>query len=91
MVHDEFDALRVKAIVGHYLLHPLYLSTYHIEHVLELNEYMKWVLKLLDVLILDPTPLLKGDAGPSRTSPRPSGGAGPADAGSTAGVGGVSR
>ena len=59
--HDEFDALRVKAIVGHYLLHPLYLSTYHIEHVLELNEYMKWVLKLLDVLILDPTPLLKGD------------------------------
>jgi len=43
------------------LLHPLYLSTYHIEHVLELNEYMKWVLKLLDVLILDPTPLLKGD------------------------------
>jgi hypothetical protein len=59
--HDEFDALRVKAIVGHYLLHPLYLSTYHIDHVLELNDYMKWVLQLLDALILDPMPLLKGD------------------------------
>ena len=55
------SAARVKAIVGHYLLHPLYLSTYHIEHVLELNDYMKWVLNLLDVLILDPTPLLEGD------------------------------
>ena len=58
---DEFDALRVKAIVGHYLLHPLYLSTYHVNHVLELNDYMKWVLELLDMLIVDPTPLLKGD------------------------------
>ena len=29
--------------------------------MLELNEYMKWVLNLLDALILDPMPLLKGD------------------------------
>ena len=59
--HDEFDALRVKAIVGHYLLHPLYLSTYHMEHVLELNEYVTWVLTLFDALIADPAPLLKGE------------------------------
>jgi hypothetical protein len=58
---DEFDALRVKAIVGHYLLHPLYLSTYHVNHVLELNEYVTWVLALLDGLIADPTPLLAGE------------------------------
>ena len=59
--HDEYDALRVKAIVGHYLLHPLYLSTYHIKHVLELNKYVQWVLTLLDGLVADPTPLLQGD------------------------------
>ena len=59
--HDVIDALRVKAIVGHYLLHPLYLSTYHVNHVLELNDYMAWVLLLLDALIVDPTPLLKGE------------------------------
>ena len=58
---DEFDACRVKAIVGHYLLHPLYLSTYHVNHVLELNDYMVWVLALFDALIVDPSPLLKGD------------------------------
>lgn len=58
---DEFDALRVKAIVGHYLLHPLYLSTYHLDHILELNDYCLWVLSLLESLIADPTPLLKGE------------------------------
>ena len=58
---DEYDALRVKAIVGHYLLHPFYLSTYHIRHVLELNKYAEWVLQLLDRLIDDPAPLLAGD------------------------------
>jgi len=50
---DQYDALRVKAIIGHYLLHPLYLSTYHIHHVLELNDYLVWVLQLLDALIVD--------------------------------------
>ena len=58
---DEFDALRVKALVGHYLLHPLYLSTYHIDHVLELNKYVEWVLELFDSLIADPAPLLCGE------------------------------
>ena len=53
---DEFDALRVKAIVGHFLLHPLYLSTYHINHVLELNDFVTWVLALFDRLIADPAP-----------------------------------
>ena len=58
---DEFDALRVKAIVGHYLLHPLYLSTYHVNHVLDLNNYMQCVLELFDRLIVDPSPLLAGE------------------------------
>ena len=60
--HDEYDALRVKAIVGHYLLHPLYLSTYHVSHVLELNDYVVWVLALFYRLIADPAPLLAGEA-----------------------------
>ena len=34
---DVLDAVRVKALVGHYLLHPFYLSTYQVRHVLELN------------------------------------------------------
>jgi hypothetical protein len=28
--HDTLDAVRVKALVGHYLLHPMYLSTYQV-------------------------------------------------------------
>ena len=37
---DTLDAVRVKALLGHYLLHPFYLSTYQIKHVLELNNYV---------------------------------------------------
>lgn len=59
--HDAFDALRCKAIVGHYLMEPLYLSTYHIDHVLELNLYLRWLLELFDELIADPSPLLAGE------------------------------
>ena len=58
---DTLDAVRVKALVGHYLLHPFYLSTYQVQHVLELNRYITWVLKLLDSLIADPSPLLRGE------------------------------
>ena len=58
---DVVDAVRVKAIVGHYLLHPFYLSTYQVEHVLELNPYTDWVLSLLDALVIDPSPLLRGE------------------------------
>eukprot|EP00966_Prymnesium_polylepis_P160207 3703969-Prymnesium_polylepis.1 len=36
------------------------MSTYHVSHVLELNDYMAWVLELFDQLIADPSPLLAG-------------------------------
>ena len=56
----EYDALRAKSILGHYLLHPLYMSTYMVKHVLELNSYYSWLEDRMEELIEDPTPLLEG-------------------------------
>ena len=61
LMEDGSTCQDIKAIVGHYLLHHLYLSTYHVSHVLELNDYVVWVLALFDRLIADPAPLLAGE------------------------------
>lgn len=57
MLALESELLPSAERLSTYLLHPMYLSTYQIDHVLELNSYVAWVLDLLARLIADPSPL----------------------------------